>query len=170
MSGESSSYCCCCSVVNLCLTLCDPMGCSSPGFPVLHYLPEFAQTHAPWVSDATQPSHPLSSLLLLHSVFPSIRVFSNELALRIRWQNVGASASASILPMNIQGWFPLRLTGLILQSKGLSGVFSSSTVLKHQFLIAQPSFWFNSHICTWLLENHSFDNRNLCQQSDVSAF
>ena len=111
--------------------------------------------------------HPL---LLLHSVFPSIRVFSNELALRIRWQNVGASTSASVLPMNIQGWFHLRLTGLILQSKGLSGVFSSSTVLKHQFLSVQPFLWFNSHICTWLLENHSFDCRNLCQQSDVSAF
>ena len=98
--------------------------------------------------------HPL---LFLHSVFPSIRVFSNELTLHIRWQNIGASASASVLPMNIQDWFPLRLTGLILQSKGLSGVFSSPTVLKHQFLSAQPSFWFNSHICTWLLENHSFD-------------
>ena len=68
-------------------------------------------------------------------------------------QSIGASASASVLPMNIQGWIPLGLTGLIsLLSKGLSRVFSSTTVQKHQFLGAQPSLWFNSHICTWLLE------------------
>ena len=66
-------------------------------------------------------------------------------------QSVGASAS--VLPMNIQGWFPLGLTGLIsLQSKGLSRVFSSTTVLQHHFCGAQPSLWANSQICTWLLE------------------
>ena len=76
----------CCSVTKLCLTLCDPMDCSTLGFPVLHYLPEFAQTHVHWVSDAIQPSHPLlpPSLPLL-SIFPSIRVFFNELSLCIRW-------------------------------------------------------------------------------------
>ena len=68
-------------------------------------------------------------------------------------QSIGASASASVLPMNIQGWFPLELTGLMsLQSKGLSRVFSNITVQKHQFFSAQPSLWFNSSICTWLLE------------------
>ena len=62
-------------------------------------------------------------------------------------------AAASVLPMNIQSWFPLGLTGLIsLQSKGLSKVFSRSTVQKRQFFSAQPSWWFNSHISTWLLE------------------
>ena len=97
-------------------------------------------------------------LLLLPSVFPSIRVFSNELALCIRCQNIGASASASVLPMNIQDWFPLGWTGLVfLQSKGLSRVFSSTIVRKHQFFSAQPSLWSNSHIHTWLLENHSLD-------------
>ena len=66
---------------------------------------------------------------------------------------VGASTSASVLPMNIQGWFPLGLTGLIsLQSKGLSGVFSSTTVWKHQFFGTQLSLWSNSHIRSWLLE------------------
>ena len=80
-------------------------------------------------------------LLLLLSIFPSIRVFSNELALRIRWQSIGASVSASVLPMTIWGWFPLELTGLIfLLSKGLSGVFSSTTVWRHQFFGAQPFF------------------------------
>ena len=68
-------------------------------------------------------------------------------------QSVGASALASVLPMNSQGWFPLGLTGLIsLQSKGLSGVFSNATVQNHQFFGAQLSLWFNSHTHTWLLE------------------
>ena len=73
-------------------------------------------------------------------------------------QNIGASASASILPKNIQGWFPLGLTGLIsMPSKGLSRVFSNTTVQKHQFVSTQSSLWSNSHILTWLLENHKFD-------------
>ena len=71
-------------------------------------------------------------LFLLPSIFPSIRVFTSESVLRIRWPSIGVSASASVLPMNIQGWFPLGWTGWIsLQSKGLSGVFSSTTVQKH---------------------------------------
>ena len=92
--------------------------------------------------------------LLLHSVFPSIRVFSSESALCIRWPKYwGASASASVLPVKIQGWFPLGLTGVIsLQSKGLSRVFSNTTVRKHQFFGTQSSLWSNSHIHTWLLE------------------
>ena len=70
-------------------------------------------------------------------------------------QNTAASASESVPPMNIQDWFPLGLTGLIsLHSKGLSRVFSSATVWKHQFFDAQPSLWSNSHICTWLLEKN----------------
>ena len=68
-------------------------------------------------------------------------------------QSIGASASASVLPINIRDWFPLGLTGLIsLQSKGLSRVFSKTTAQKHQFFSAQLSLWFNSHICTWPLE------------------
>ena len=92
-------------------------------------------------------------LLLLPAIFPSITVFSTELALRIRWSKYWSLFSASALPMNIQGWFPLILTGLIsLQSKRLSRVFSSTTFQKHQFFTAQPSFWSNSHIHIWLLE------------------
>ena len=95
-------------------------------------------------------------LLLLPSIFPSIRVFSNESALPISGQSIGASASASILPMNIQTWFPLGLTGLIsLLSKGLSRVFSWTSVRKHQFFGAQPSLWSRFHFHTWLLENYS---------------
>ena len=79
------AICCCCPVAKSCLTLCDPKDCSTPGFPVLHCLAEFAQTHVHRLGDAIQPSHPLSSLLLLPSIFPSIRVFSSESALCIRW-------------------------------------------------------------------------------------
>ena len=125
---------------------CDPMNLSMPGLPVHQQLPEFTQTHVHRVGDAIQPSHPLLPLHLPPSIFPSIRGFSNELAL---CQRIGASASASVLPVNIQAWFPLGLSGLIsLQSRGLSTVFSNITVQKHQFFGAQPSFWSSSHICT----------------------
>ena len=107
--------------------------------------------------------------LLLPSIFPSIRVFSKSWLFAPGGQSTGASAS--ILAMNNQGWFPLELTGLIsLLSKGLSGVFSSNRVWKHQFFSAQPSLWSNSHIHMWPLESHSFDYMDLCWQSDVSVF
>ena len=97
--------------------------------------------------------------------FPMRRLFASG------GQSFGASASASVLPMHIQGWFLLGLTGLIsLQSKGLSRVFSSTTIWKHPFFRSQLSIQSNSHIRTWLLENHSFDYVDLCWQSDVSAF
>ena len=86
------------SVPQLYLTLCDPMDCSTPGFPVLHHLPEFAQTHVHWVCDDIHLvlCHPL---LLLSSIFPSIRVFSNESVLHIRWPKYW-SFSISISPSN----------------------------------------------------------------------
>ena len=91
-------------------------------------------------------------LLLLSSIFPSIRGFSNKLAVNIRWKNTGVSASASVLPMNIQGRFPLRLTGLIsLLSKGLSGVISSTIVRRHRFFGALPSLQSSSHNHMWPL-------------------
>ena len=92
-------------------------------------------------------------LLLLPSTFPSIRVFSSELDLCIRWPKDWSVSFSISLPMTIQGWFPLGLTGLIfLLSKGLSRVFSSVTVQKYQFFSTQPSLWTDSHIHTWLLE------------------
>ena len=107
------------------------MNCSTPGFPVHHYLPEFAEIHCHWVSDAIQPSCPLSPPFP-PAIFPSIRIFSNELSLRISDQSI--AASTSVLPVNIQGWFPLGLIGLIsFLSKGLSRVFSSITIQKHKF-------------------------------------
>ena len=92
--------------------------------------------------------------LLLCSIFPSIRVFSSESALYIRCPSTRASVSSSVLPVNIQDWFPSGLTSWIsLQSKGLSRVFSNTTVQKHQFFGAQLSLWSSSHIHTWLLDN-----------------
>ena len=130
-----------------CPTLCDPVDGSTPGSPALHYLPEFAQIHVCWNSDAI--FNLFHRLLLLVWVFPSIMVFSSESSIS-SGQSIGASAS--VLPMNIQCWFPLGWTGWIsLQSKGLSRVFSSTTVQKHQFFGTQPFLWSSSHICTWLL-------------------
>ena len=139
-----------CSVVSDSLL---PMDCSMPGFPVHHQLLELAQTHVHRVSEAIWPSHPLSSpsppafnLSQHQGSFLVSRLFISG------GQSIGASASASVLPMNIQSWFLLGLTGLIsLQSKGLSGIFSNTTVQKHQFVCIQPSLWPNSHIHTWLL-------------------
>ena len=149
--GDSSTVCCC-SVTKLCLTLCDPRDCSTPGSPVLQYLPEFAQIHVHQVSDAIQPT--ISS-----SATPSPQSFPASGAFRMSWlfapgvQSIGASLSASALLMNVQGWFSLGLTDLIsLLSKGLSRVFSSTTIWKHHFYSAQPSLWFNCHIGAWLLE------------------
>ena len=86
-------------------------------------------------------------------------------------QSIRASAVTSVLPVNIKDWFPLGLSSLSsLQSRVLSIVFSKTTVQNHQFFGAQLSLWSNSHICTWLLENHSFDSLGLCQQSNVSDF
>ena len=104
--------------------------------------------------------HPL---LLPPSIFPSIRVFSNESVLGIRWPKYWSFSLSSHLPMNIQDWFPFRLPDLIsLQSKGLSRVFSNTTVQKHQFFSTQSSLWSHSHICTWLcIENLYFCAKQL---------
>ena len=94
--------------------------------------------------------HPL---LLQPSNFPSIRSFPMSQLFASGGQRIGVSASASVLPMNVQDWFPLELTSLIsLLSNGLSRVFSSMTICAYQFFGAQPSLWSNSHIHTWLLE------------------
>ena len=128
------------SVTQLCPTLCDPMDYSIPGLSVHHQLPEFTQTHVHWVGDAIQPSHSLSS--------PSIPIFNlSQHQGLFKWvsfssggQSIGVSASASVLPMNIQDWFPLGwIVWIALQSKGLSRVFSNTTVQKHQFFSAQLS-------------------------------
>ena len=137
------------SVAQLCPTPCNPTNHSTPGLPVHHQLPEFTQTHVHRVGDAIQPSHPLLSPSLLPPIPSSIRVFSSESTLLMRWPKYW-SFSFSIIPSkNTQEGSPLEWTGWIsLQSKGLSRVFSNTTVQKHQFFGAQPSSQSNSHIHT----------------------
>ena len=125
-----------------------PMDYNTQGFPVLHYLLGFALTHVHWVNDTIKPAHPL-----LHPSSPAlslscIRVFSNESALCTRVKNIGASASASVLPMNIQGCFPVGLTALfslLLRD----WIFSNTTIQKHQIfsLLYSPTL-----TSTWLLK------------------
>ena len=120
---------------------------STPGFHVLHYLLEFAETHVHWVRDAIQPFILCWPLPLLTSIFPASASFPVSQLFTSGSQSIGASASASVLVLNIQGWFPLGLTGLItLLSKGLSRVFSNITVRNDQFFSAQPSLWSSSHM------------------------
>ena len=142
------------SVTQSCVTLWDPMNRSTPGLPVHHQLPEFTETHVHQVSDAIQPSHPLSSPFLPapnpsqhQSLFQWVNS-SHEVAKVLEFP-----ALASFLPKNTQDWSPLEWTGWIsLQSKGLSRVFSNTTVQKHQFFGTQLSSQSNSHIQTWPLE------------------
>ena len=136
------------SVTQSCPTLCDPMDCSMPGFPVHHQLLEFTQTHIHWVGDAIQPSHPAVPFSSLPQSFPASGSFPMSQFFASGGQSTGVSTSASVLPMNTQDWSPLGLTGWITsQSKGLSRVFSYTTVQKHQFSGAQFSLWSSSHIC-----------------------
>ena len=129
------------------------MDCSTPGLPVHHQLLELTQIHVHWVSDAIQPSHPLSSpsppalnLNQRQGLFMS-QLFTPG------GQRIRVSASTSVLSTNTQDWSPLGWTGWIsLQSKGLSRVFSSTTVQKHEFFSTQLSLQSNSHIHTWPLE------------------
>ena len=116
----------CCSVDKLCLTLCDPMDCSTPGFPVLHYVPDFAQTPICWVGDTIQQSCPLSSpfsscpqSFLASGAFPMSCFFASG------DQSIGASDSALVLPVSIQGWLPSR--------------FCPSVALGHREKIPLPS-------------------------------
>ena len=163
------------------------MHCSAPGFPVLHHLLEFAQIHVSIESVMLMLSNHLilCHSLLLPSIFPSIgsqrvrhdwatSLFPASGSFPMSWlfASGGQSieVSASVLPVNIHGWFPLELTSLIsFLSKGLSRVFSS-TSLKASIL--QCCFLYSPNLTSvhdyW--KNRSFDYMDLCQQSDVSAF
>ena len=127
------------SVDQSCPTLWDPRDCSMLGLPVHHQHPEFTQTHA------IQPSHPPFSSCL--QSFPASGSFPMSQFFAWGGQSIRVSASASVLPMNTQDWSPLGWTGWTsLQSKGLSRVFSNTTVQKHPFFGAQLSLEPNSHI------------------------
>ena len=123
------------SVAQSCPTPCNPMDCNMPGLSVPHYLPDLAQTYVHWVGDTIptiwSSAVPFSSWI---QSFPASGSFPMSQLFASGGQSIGASASASALPIYIQGWFPLGLTGLItLQSKGLSRVLHT-IVQKHQFL------------------------------------
>ena len=126
------------SVTQLCPTLCNPMDCSMP-IHVHHQLLELTQTMS--IESVMPSNHLILCLPLLPlSIFSSIKVFQMSQFFSSGGQSIGVSVSTSVLPMNIQDWFPLGLTALIsLQSKGLSRVFSNTMVQKHQFFGAQPS-------------------------------
>ena len=164
-------------VTKSCPTFCNLVDYSIPGFCVLHYLPEFAQTHVHWVGDAIQPSHPVTPFSSCPQSFPASGSFPMSLLFASDGQRIGASAL--VLPTNIQGWFPLGLTSLIsLLFKGLSRVFSSTAVWNHQFFGVQPSLYGPTPIFThdyW--KNNSFDYvregltvSDLWWQGDVSVF
>ena len=129
----------CRSIAQSCPTLCDPMDCTRQAALSITNS-EFTQTDVHRVGDAIQPSHSLSSPSPPAFNLSQIRVFSNEQFFTSGGQNIGVSASASVLPMNIQDWFPLGWTYWISSlSKGLTRVFSNTTVQKHQFFGAQLS-------------------------------
>ena len=134
------------SITQSCPTLCNPMGCSTPGSCVHHHLLELAQTHVHWGSDAIQPPHPLSPALLLLSIFPNIRVFSNESVLRIRWPKYW-SFTFNISPSNkYSGLISFRIDWFdLLTVQGTLNSLLQTTVWKHQFFGTQPSLRSNSH-------------------------
>ena len=130
-------------------TLCNPMNRSTPGLPIHHRLPELAQTHVHRVSDAIQLSH------LLSFPFPSAFHLSQHQGL-FQWVSSSHQVAKVLelqLFLQIFRLISFRIDWLIsVLSKGLSRVFSSTTVRKHWFFSAQPSLWSNSHICMWTLE------------------
>ena len=153
------------------LTLCDPMDYSMPGFPVHHQLLELAQTHVHRVGDIIQPSHPLSFLLLLPSIFPSMKVFSSKSVLHTRWPKYW-SYSFSISPSNEHlGLISFRIVWLDLLA--IQGTQESSPTPEFKSINSSVLSFLHSPALTSIhdhWENHSFDQVDLCQQSNVSAF
>ena len=151
-------------------TLCDPMDCWTVGLPVHHQLPEFTQTRDHQVGDTIQPSRPLSSLLLLPSIFPSNRVFSNESVLCIRWPKYW-SFSFTISPSSeYSGLISFRMDWLDLLA--VQGTLKSPTQQFKGISSSALSFLYSpvlTSICDYW-KNHIYDWMALCWQSNVSAF
>ena len=151
------------SVAQSCSTLCDLMDCS---FPLHHQLPRLLKLMS---IESVMPSNHLILVVPFSSClqsFPASGSFPTSQFFTSGIQSIGASASASVFPVNIQDWFPLGWTGLIsLQSKELSRVFSNTTVQNHQFFSAQFSLWSNCHIHTWLREHSYIELNNYYRDS-----
>ena len=158
------------SVTQSCPTLCDPMNRSTPGLPVHHQLPEFTQIHVHQVGDAIQPSHPLSIPLLLPPIHPSIRVFSNESALHMRWPKYW-SFSFSVNPSSEHpGLISFRLVGSPCSPRDSH---ESSPTLQFKNINFSVLSFPHSPTLTSIHDdwtNHSLDQTDLCWQSSVSAF
>ena len=139
----SSGGCCCSTVAKSCLTLCNPKNCSTPGFSVLHYLPEVAQTHVHWVRGAIQLSHPLSPLLLLPSIFPSIRVFSSESALHIRGPKYWSFSFSNNPSNEYSGLISFRSEWFVLlAAQGtLKSLFQCQNWKASVLCIRWPKYW-----------------------------
>ena len=145
---------CCCSVAKSCPTCLWPHGLQHARLPCPSLSPGVCSNSCPfsWWCHPTISSFAASFSSYPQS-FPALGSFPMSQLFTLGGQSVGASASAAVLPMNVQGWFPLGVTGLIsLLSKGLSRVFFIITVQRHQFFGAEPSLWSISHIHSWLLE------------------
>ena len=130
-----------------------PHGLQHTSLPYSSPTPRACSNSCPssrWCHPTISPSVILFSSCL--QSFPASGTFPLSWLFKSNDQNTGASASTSVLPMSIQGWFPLRLTDLIMLSKGLSGIFSSTTVQRHQFFGVLPSLQSSSHNCMWTLE------------------
>ena len=159
-----------CSVAESCLSLCDPVDCSTPDFPVLHRLLELAQTHVCRVSDATHHL-PLCRPLLLPLIFPSVRVFSNEWVLQIRWPKYW-SFSFRISPSNeYSGVISFRIDQFDLLA--VQGTLKSSPTSQFKSINSSVLSFLYSPTLTCIHDhwkNHSFDYMDLCWQSNVSAF
>ena len=139
------------SVTQSCLTLCDPMDCSTPGLPVCHQLPEFTQTHDNWVGDAIHPYQPLSSpspptfnLSQHQGLFQWVKFFSSSS------QSIGVLASASVLPLKNQDWFPLGWTRWISLHRRISNFLAA---LVHVFYPKSICNFKNLSLCSWYWNN-----------------
>ena len=160
---------CCSSVAQLCPTLCNPMDCSTPGFPVLNHLMELAQTYVHWISDAIQLSHLLFPSL--PAFFPSIRVFSNESALPISWPKFWGF-SFNVSPSNeYSGLISFRMDWLDLLAVPRDSQESSATPQLKNIHSSVLSLLYGPTLTSIhdYYKNHSFDYVDFCQQSNVSA-
>ena len=154
--------CCCCSIAKQCLTFCEPMDCSTPGSSVLHCLLEFTQIYIHQVSDGIWSSHPLLPLFFCLQSFPASRSFSVSQLFASGGQSIRASASALVLPLNHQGWFPLGLTGLILLSKYSQNSPPAPQFESINFLVLSLLYGLTLTFIHDYWKNHSFEYTNLC--------
>ena len=158
------------SVTKSCLSLYHPMDCNTSGFSVLHYLPEFSWIHVHHES-VISSNHLIlyPPVLLLTPIFPSIRVLSNESVLHIRWPGIGVSASALVLPVNIQYWFPLGCAGWISWQSNDSQE-SSSTPQPKALILQHSVFFMVQHSQPYLTTGKSIALTRQTFVGNVSAF